>query len=552
MKKLTALFIIAFLQSFLSNAQLLDNLSIGFESNAQWYNDDKKTGPFLEDEHIRSNNYLKLDYTFKNWYIGTQFESYIPKPLLSYSPKLDDTNIALYFIGYKSKKLHATAGHFYEQFGNGLILRSWEDRELGLNNALLGGKIKYSPFEYLSVTGLYGKHREGFKTSEGEIFGFDTTFDLSNLLKFKTSLIEFGFSYVGRYEKINIDQPNFDDLTNAFSGRIDYSYNNFYSSIEYVSKSDDAIVQVGQISNTFIKDGNAILFNSGFSKKGFGVDFTFRRLENMTFYSDRDATGNIYNENVVNYLPALTKQQDYSLTNIYVYQAQAGVSFLDPSLMKAGEIGGQLDVFYSFKKETLIGGKYGTKIAINGSYWANLKGDYDYNNFDYETDIFGFGEKYYSEISLEIRKKWSNKWSSIFLYMNQYYNTRYIEDNNNDTVEDNIFVLESTYKMSKGKSIRLEAQHLSTKDDLKNWVGGTLEFNVNSKLSFYTSDIYNYGNDDSDKRIHYYNIGGSFTKGAHRLALSYGRQRGGLLCVGGVCRVVPESTGLSMSITSSF
>ena len=106
--------------------------------------------------------------------------------------------------------------------------------------------------------------------------------------------------------------------------------------------------------------------------------------------------------------------------------------------------------------------------------------------------------------------------------------------------------------MSKGKALRFELQHLWTQDDRKNWVGGTVEFNVNSSLAFYINDIYNYGSDNVLEKIHYYNVGSSYIFGAHRVALNYGRQRGGLICVGGVCRFVPESSGLSASVVLSF
>jgi len=54
------------------------------------------------------------------------------------------------------------------------------------------------------------------------------------------------------------------------------------------------------------------------------------------------------------------------------------------------------------------------------------------------------------------------------------------------------------------------------------------------------------------RHLHYYNVAAGYTQGATRIALRYGRQREGLLCVGGVCRYVPQSTGLTLSITSSF
>ena len=64
--------------------------------------------------------------------------------------------------------------------------------------------------------------------------------------------------------------------------------------------------------------------------------------------------------------------------------------------------------------------------------------------------------------------------------------------------------------------------------------------------------MYNYQNPVEEKKIHYYNFGGSYSKGINRYTVNYGRQRGGLVCTGGICRYVPESTGLSFSITTSF
>ncbi|MCT4623955.1 MAG: DUF6029 family protein, partial [Schleiferiaceae bacterium] len=40
--------------------------------------------------------------------------------------------------------------------------------------------------------------------------------------------------------------------------------------------------------------------------------------------------------------------------------------------------------------------------------------------------------------------------------------------------------------------------------------------------------------------------------GPTRVQLGYGRQPSGIFCVGGVCRFVPASNGLQMSITSNF
>ena len=361
------------------HAQQNDNLTVGFESNSQYYVDDEKTGDFAEKNRFRSNNYLKIDYSISKFSFGVQAEGYEPMSLLNYSPDFNNSNVALYYAKYTSKKIEATAGYFYEQYGSGLILRSWEDRQLGINNALRGGRIRFYPTENVTLSALYGNQRSGFDVSDASIYGFNSEFNISSMLKSNSWNLDIGISYVGRKEENDNTDYNFNDLTNAFSSRLNFSVNNFYSSAEFVSKSSDAVIIFDNIRNT--KPGSAFLFDVGYGKKGFGINANFRRIENMTFYSERNATGNSFNQNIMNYIPALTKQHDYLLTNIYVYQAQPQISFQDFALLKIGEIGGQVDLFYTLKKKTTLGGKYGTKIALNMSYWAGLSGDYDYLNF---------------------------------------------------------------------------------------------------------------------------------------------------------------------------
>ena len=536
--------------SYVLNCQILKNLTSSYESYSAYYLDDSKTGDFSYDDRFRSNNYLNFkSRTGKYWNFELQIESYLPTSLLNYSPNFKDTGISTFKVEYNKKDLNILFGNFYEQFGSGMILRSWEDRSLGINNSLRGVNVKYRLNDEINFTTLVGNQKKGFKYSKGFIVGFDSEFDISKFLK-NNSTILLGLSYVGRNDQ-KTKSDYYDEMTNLFSARVDYSSSFFYSNLELVNKSKNPIIIFGGVSDTFIKEGSSILLNSGFYKDGLGLDFTFRRLENMSLFSEREAYGNIYNESIVNYLPALTKQHDYSLANLYVYAAQPNVSFQSDNLTKAGEIGIQTDLYYFIEQETFLGGKYGTSIAINASLWNNLDGTFDFSNQNYDTDLFSFGEKYFSETSLEIRKKWSEKFENIFLYANQYYNKRLVEETSGE-VNSNVIVLENTYKINDNKSLRLELQHLSTKDDTKNWSAFGLEYNLSYAVSLYITDMYNYQNPVEEKKIHYYNFGGSYSKGINRYTVNYGRQRGGLVCTGGICRYVPESTGLSFSITTSF
>ncbi len=527
-------------------------LSGSFESYGAWYTDDSKIKlePTETDNRLRANSYFKLDYRYKNFTTGIQIESYESKALLNYNPKFEGTKPGSYYLNYSNSKntLDITLGHFYEKFGNGLVFRTWEDKPLGIENSLVGGKIKYKPWKALELTTLYGKQRNGFAfdLSESTIFGFNTDWKLSTLFKSKSSNFGAGFSYVNKHET-EIDVPS--DVY-LISSRGFFKRKGFAFDVEYVFKSKDALVEFENVNPNYLFDGDALLLNLGYAKKGFGVNANLRRTENFGFYSKRTQSRNSFNEGLLNYIPSITKQFDYSLTNIYVYQSQPNIRF-EPDGNKAGEIGGQLDLFYNFKKGSALGGKNGLNVALNSSAWYGLKGSYDENLRKYEADFFGFGQKFYTDYSVEIRKNVSKKWTSIFSYLQQYYNAKYVEESFGE-INSNTLVWDNLYNFSGSKTLKVELQHQWADASFKNWVAGLIEYNLNSNWSVFNNNLYNYGNTDASKKINYYSFGTTYAKNATRVQLSYGRQRGGLVCIGGVCRFVPESSGLTLNINYSF
>jgi hypothetical protein len=531
----------------------------GFESNAQWYVNDKGRDLPHPEDPLRSNNYLLVNYAIGKFTAGIQAEAYEEKALLNYNPGYEGVDVGIWFADYKSDKIQLTGGYFYEQFGSGTILRAWEDRALGINTALRGGRAIWSPTDDVKLTALYGRQRSGFDVSHGDIYGFDGQWNLDKMLRLEKSDFGIGFSYVGRYEKTDIPDPAFNDLTNAFSGRFNYGYNAFYLSGEYDWKSKDAVLDPQfHIGNDFVKPGSALLLNFGWSGKNLGVDATLRRTENMLFLSEREptptgdgvSTSLNFNDKVIGYIPSLTKQHHGNLANIYVYQAQSKVDFIDPEILKAGETGGQIDLYYNFEKGTSLGGKYGTDVALNVSSWYNLPGSYRQVPPDYGTKFFGVGETYFTDYNIEVKKQLAENWHTAFYYITQFYNKEWLEGG--DIVRTHILDAEATYNFTASRSIRVEGEHMWADADKRNWASATVEFNLNDRWSFYTWDMYNYGNENADLRTHYYNLGGAYRKNSTRIALSYGRQRGGLVCVGGVCRFVPESTGLSLSLSRAF
>ncbi|MGJ8683517.1 MAG: DUF6029 family protein [Nonlabens sp.] len=515
----------------------------GFESNTQWYQNDEGLGTFAPQDQLRSNNYFSLRYSYDKFTAGIQYELFAPNPLLGYFEGFQGNGVGTYYLNFKHKGLDITGGHFYDQFGSGLIYRSWEDRQLGIDNSIRGVRVNYEFTDYLVATAFTGNQRVGFEVSEGTVTGLNTELDLSNALDLETG-VQIGASYVNRYQASTSPDLNFPATVGAYSARADLTFSQFFIGAEYVYKEQDAFVLDGFVQNNNYQDGRALLINSGYATKGLGINATFRAVENMGFYSDREATANAFLTNTINYVPGYTKQQDYAVTNIYVYAPQP---FVSPGEGKAGEIGAQIDLYYTAKKGTTLGGKYGTKFELNYANWSGLDATFDVPNNTYQASLLSRGEKYFEEGSIAIKKRFSKRFSTIFTAVHTQYNTTIIEGSG-DFLKGNSFVFDGLYKLDNGRSVRLDLQHLSADADRGNWAAATAEYAFSPYLSMYVTDLYNY--DETD--IHYYSIGGSYTKGRTRVAMNYGRQRGGLVCVGGVCRFVPENTGLTLNISTNF
>ena len=140
--------------------------------------------------------------------------------------------------------------------------------------------------------------------------------------------------------------------------------------------------------------------------------------------------------------------------------------------------------------------------------------------------------------------------------MNLIYNYAIIQghlmESGDSLLYGNIAIVDMSFGLSENKTLRLEFEHLSTHQDKGNWIMGMAELSITSGWFFSLSDRWNYGNADSGKQYHYYNAGIAYVQHTNRIALSYGKQLQGVVCVGGVCRTVPASNGLTLTITSSF
>ncbi|MDE6287784.1 MAG: hypothetical protein K2M00_03235, partial [Muribaculaceae bacterium] len=455
------------------------------------------------DHKVLFNTYADLNLTSRYVDAGARFE-FMKWPLPGYENDFKGWGVPHIYAKGRYKGFELTAGDFYEQFGNGFILRTYEERSLGIDNSIRGGRLKVTAVPGLRLTALGGLQRRYWDWKKSsQVYGADAELMLqdifSGLAKHDLSWT-FGASYVLKHED---DQDvsiagtdlrlNLPTSVSAFDLRSQFMKGNFSFLGEFAWKGQDP-----SFDNDYTYGkGTAVMISASYSKSGLSALIQAKRSENMAFRSQRLMSGT---SAFLNNMPAFSYLHTYALPSLYPYATQAA----------PGEWAFQGAFGYNFKRRTALGGKYGTKLKLNISYTRGLNhGTPDYiidgvlsGTDGTPTKFFGMGEAYYHDINLIVEKKWSASVSQNFMYMNQMYNMDVIEGHGG-RVKSNIFVVDTKWKIDNRFTLRNELQYLHTRQDQKDWLYGLLELSIAPYLMITVSDMWNCGSTGD----HYYNIG---------------------------------------------
>jgi hypothetical protein len=523
----------------ISNGELHGN----FQIDAQYYNEDSIIGAQAVPEQLLSNGFANFIYTNKNIQAGFRYESYL-NPMLGFPTGYKGSGIPYRYVTFTNDQLEVTAGNFYDQFGSGLIFRSYEARGLGYDNVMDGFRVKFRPVKGVYLKALIGRQRLFFDLGEGIVRGLDGEVflnDVINKLQNNATKITIGASFVSKYQPDQNTQYVLPENVASYDLRTNIQHKKINFNIEYAYKYNDP-----SADNNFIyKPGEALLTQISYSKKGLGISVSGLRVDNMSYRSDRNqGLTNL----LINYIPAFTRQHTYNLlATLYPFATQP-----------LGEIGGQAEMVFKIKKGSLLGGKHGTKVLLNYSTYYNIDtvglNDLNTNRLGYKTNYFSFGdEKYWEEMNIEVSKKFSKNLKGIFTYSNIVFNQDILQGKpGNPIIYANIGVIDLTWKIAKKHAIRTELQGLFTHQDHGSWATGLIEYTYSPHWFVALMDQYNYGAHEGEAKVHYYYGSFGYIKNANRIQIGYGRQRAGIFCVGGVCRNVPAANGVTISITSSF
>lgn len=532
--------------------QLSGNVQLLF----QQYNPDTLIGAQPPEQETGFNSYSNLIYTRGKLSVGARFESYLP-PVLGYPDGFNGSGIGYRFLRYGGDQFDITVGSFYEQFGSGMILRSYEERDLGIDNALDGVRVIMRPFKGMTIKGVYGRQRRAFDNGlvngEGLVRGLDGEISLNEMSSKwagRQLRVTLGGSFISKYQGGNDIQKDTLQLrlpknVAAAQGRIGLEYKGFGFTGEFVQKINDPSEDNGET----YRDGYGLFGNLTWSKKGFGVNLQYKAIDNMSFRSDRTATNFAV---PINYVPTITQQHTYNLAaTLYPY-----------ATVLNGETGYSAELFYKVPRKSRLGGKYGTDITLNfvavtdapKTMFEEGSVDEAIYGYDYDGLIGQSDSVFIHDFNLSITRKFNKKWKAKYSFYNFVFNA----DANGVALGFkgyafvDIHVLELNYKIKPKNTIRTEMQVLFTDQDQGDWATILAEYTFSPHWSFAVLNQYNYGNRDEDNRVHYPYTSIAYSNGPNRISVGYGRRRRGVFCIGGVCRSVPASNGLEISLTSTF
>ena len=109
----------------------LGAVSGNFQIISQYYNSDTLINAILPDHKMGLNSFANVNYNKGNFSAGIRYESYL-NPIEGYPTSFNGTGLGYRYANWKNKSLDVTIGNFYEQYGSGLILRAYEERNLGV------------------------------------------------------------------------------------------------------------------------------------------------------------------------------------------------------------------------------------------------------------------------------------------------------------------------------------------------------------------------------------------------------------------------------------
>lgn len=527
---------------------------------------DAVIGTEATNQKLLSNTAAQFSLTYKQWEAGLRYE-YQQHPLPGFEKDFAGYGLPYAYLRGHLGRFDVTLGSYYEQFGSGFILRTYEAPTLGIDSHLRGLRLALDAGAGVQIKAIAGRQRHYWSTNPANIFGLDGEWTLPQLSFVPQSRIILGASWVGKHEK----QDNITRIVSrseeayplrqqliqplwvqAFDVRLAFHQRHFNTLLEYAVKGQDPSFDNGYTYGL----GSAWLLSTSYSRRGVSALLQAKRAENMSFRSQRSGS---LSPSMLNHLPPFTPQPTYVLTTLYPYATQS----------VPGEWAFQGEFSYALPKRSRLAGRYGTTLKLHASqiFALGLKSIASTSPLERTnaaligTDgaqsqgFFAFDQTLYREIGLDLDRRLSRPLHLHLSYLHQVYDKTAIEGKGGNILT-HIGIGELRWKVSRDWNIRTELQYLHTRQDQGDWTSALVEISGFHDWMFTLADQYNAHVFSSalhrESAVHYLQGFLTYTAGMHRLQIGYGRTRAGYNCAGGVCRYIPAQRGWTLSYNLTF
>ncbi len=480
---------------------LPDGLGIQNHLEYSFNTDDKKE--ILE-------NWMNIDYLKGIFSAGFRFEVFQPNdpdPSINRG-KVKYADIAFKYIGIDigdfDKGIKLTVGNFYTLFGRGMVLKSYEDRNIRVDNNLIGVKAEAHLYG-LNLVALSGSVANSQNLRKDILHAVDLSYRGLNYLK------------LGLSHAANLPEDYSLSKTSLTSLRVEPSIWNFDFYFEF------GVKQNKNIQKTVFNDKESIIGKGFYGNTNFyygPVAFTgeYKLYDNFAFTSN---DGTIF----YNTPPALRKEYTYLLLNRH------------PSpLDQSNEEGYQLELNYTFDDQTNFQASYSlTKTLPSGSYFQRVNGF----NLPVVTQ--------FKEFFFQAYRSWSEEFNSTLAFG---YNEELSSDTKNITP-----VVELKYYFADINTIKLIIEHQHTTNRITNekYYSDVISIEYLRSPSFnvaWVTEIQT-KEPEEDKAVRklWSLVQFGYKISSHTdLSLLIGSRQAGNICIGGVCRFEPEFKGIEFKM----
>jgi hypothetical protein len=454
-------------------------------------------------------NWLNLDYFQGIFSAGLRldvFQPNDPDPSISRGKEkfaeIDFTYIQAN-IGDKKEGLEIIGGNYYTLFGRGMVLKSYEDRAIRIDNNLLGVKVtgKYAGF---IMTGLSGMAANFNNERKDILHAVDLEFRNWKPLKIGTTVAS--------------NFPPTDEIarTTMASVRLLPSFWDIDMYAEYTAKFNEDILQ-NNLDGSGSIVGEGFYGNINFYFGTFSLLGEYKYYDNFAFYSQ---DGTIF----YNTPPSVRMEYTYILPNRH------------PSPLNANnETGFQIVGGYNLDDDTYFTAGYSlTNTLSSSSYYQRV-----------------------SQISVPISTQLEElyltgqrDWSDFTLIAAFAYNQELATNTENITP-----ILETRFYFGEVNTFKviLEHQHVTDKSTTEKYYTDviTLEYlrSPNFSVALVTEMQTTEPETDNIIRKFYGFVQSTFKIGGYAdLSLLIGSRQAGNICIGGVCRYEPAFKGVELKL----